>query len=206
MKNLFKKKAIIACTGAFVASATAVAAENHVVQSSSVQPVPITIKSDQKHNFPTSKLNAGEVKISQDEAEAMLEVMKLLDETNKNIEAVDDPLSGLSPDQRAMIEAMQEIIPMTPEQIKMFKNKYYNSQKASNQNPYPDAAPVSRSVDLSLTPGEALPVIRMRAGNVSTITFSDQLGNPWPILSVTSGDTDLSLLKRRVSKVRLIFW
>ena len=70
----------------------------------------------------------------------------------------------------------------------MFKKKYYNSQIETNKNPYPDAAPVSRSIDLTLTPGEALPVIRMRVGNVATITFSDQLGNAWPILSVTTGD------------------
>lgn len=137
-----------------------------------------------------SKTNFSNVKpLSQEEAESMLKIMDVIEESNRLSSNPDDPLIGLSPDQRAFIESMQQIIPMTPEQIEMFKQRYYQSNIASQKSPLPDSAPVSRSIDLSLDPGEPLPVIRMRAGNVATITFSDRNGDPWPILSVTTGDS-----------------
>ena len=188
--KIINKNGLLASVAVWAALSGAAVAEGHtsgeikIYSPNSNPEVPISIQSPA---IPKSALSDVPT-MSPEEAEAMMEIMKVIEESNKTIEAVDDPLAGLSPDQRAFIESMQEIIPMTPEQIRMFKKKYYNSQIETNKNPYPDAAPVSRSIDLTLTPGEALPVIRMRVGNVATITFSDQLGNAWPILSVTTGD------------------
>jgi intracellular multiplication protein IcmK len=126
--------------------------------------------------------------MSEEEAKAMLEILKQVNE-EKNAEQIEqDPLAGLNPEQRAFMEAMQSVIPMTPDQIELFKKRYYDSQVAKNRNVNGDISPISRSIDLSLVPGEDLPVVRMSPGNVTTITFSDRNGNPWPVLSVTSGD------------------
>ena len=127
--------------------------------------------------------------MSEEEAKAMLEIMSTVSRANQEESIIDDPLAGLSPEQRAFIEAMQAVVPMSPEQIEMFKKRYYDAQIATNKGVVADPAPVSRSIDLSLVPGEDLPVVRMSPGNVATLTFSDKNGNPWPILSVTTGDS-----------------
>jgi intracellular multiplication protein IcmK len=138
--------------------------------------------------LPESSL-AGTRELSKEDAEMMLQLMKVVEETNTIDEInADDPLAGMSPDQRAFIEAMRGIMPMTPDQIRLFKKRYDESQGATRAPVRPDASRVTRSLDLTLRPGEETPVIRMQAGEVSTLTFSDRNGNAWPILSVTPGD------------------
>lgn len=51
------------------------------------------------------------------------------------------------------------------------------------------AAPVTRSLAITLNPGEHPPVLRLNAGMLSTIVFSDLAGNPWDIEKV-SFDSD----------------
>jgi intracellular multiplication protein IcmK len=127
--------------------------------------------------------------MSERDAQAMMRIYEMIEQSNAVEEITqDDPLAGLSPDQRAYIEAMQAVMPMTPEQIRMFKQRFEESRSAQRAPVGPDAAPSSRSVDLTLKPGEQLPVIRMQAGSVTTLTFSDRNGAPWPIQSVTTGD------------------
>lgn len=128
--------------------------------------------------------------MSEEDAQSMLRIYEMIEQSNAVEEITqDDPLAGLSPDQRAFIEAMQATMPMTPEQIRMFKQRYEQTRSAGRAPVAADAARSSRSIDLSLKPGEEIPVIRMQPGNVSTLTFSDRNGNPWPILSVTPGDS-----------------
>lgn len=129
--------------------------------------------------------------MSAEDAAAMQRIFEMVEESN-TIEEIDrdDPLSGMSPDQRAFFEAMQGVVPMTPDQIRMFKQRYNEMQNAQNKEVEPDAERRSRSIDLTLKPGEEAPVIHLQQGTVSTITLSDRNGNPWPVLSVTSGDTN----------------
>lgn len=135
-----------------------------------------------------SSLNGAEA-LSQEELEAMARIFKTIEEANE-IEEIqtDDPLSGLSPDQRAFFEAMQGVIPMTDAQIRLFKERYHTSKQATLEPVKEDAQRSSRSIDLTLKPGEEVPTIRMQPGKVATMTFSDRNGNAWPILSVTTGD------------------
>ncbi|NDV52908.1 DotH/IcmK family type IV secretion protein [Salipiger sp. PrR003] len=127
--------------------------------------------------------------LSAEDAKAMAEIFKIIENSNAVAEIqADDPLSGMSPKQRAFIEAMQGVVPMTPEQILMFKKRYEETRRAERQQVTADPKRTIRSIDLSLKPGEEIPVIRMQLGQVSTITFSDRNGNPWPVLTVTPGD------------------
>ncbi len=140
--------------------------------------------------IPQSSLQVDEP-MSDADAQAVFEIMRIVEESNavEEIQA-DDPLAGMSPDQKAFIQAMQGVMPMTPEQIRMFKKRYDDSRGAARAPLQPDEERTSRSVDLTLKPGEASPVIRMQAGKVATLTFSDRNGNAWPILSVTTGDAN----------------
>jgi len=127
--------------------------------------------------------------MSEKDAQAMLRIYEMIEQSNAVEEITqDDPLAGLSPDQRAFIEAMQATMPMTPEQIRMFKKRYEQTRSAERAPVSADADRSTRSIDLTLKPGEAIPVIRMESGTVTTLTFSDRNGNPWPIYSVTPGD------------------
>ncbi len=163
---------------------------------------PITIHQEQVHSTyrdtashaqiveqtPVSTLNGAE-ELSPEDIAAMERVFKIVEDAN-TIQEIDrdDPLSGMSPDQRAFMEAMLSINPMTPEQIRMFREHLDASKRASREPLRPDAQRSSRSIDLTLKPGEETPTVRMEAGKVATLTFSDMNGNPWPILSVTTGD------------------
>lgn len=93
-----------------------------------------------------------------------------------------------SPEEAAFNQAVANTLPMTPEQIEEFRRLLDATQGATTSRIKPDPSPVSRSVDLSLKPGEAPPTVRMSAGNVATLTFSDLTGQPWPVLSVTTGN------------------
>ena len=62
------------------------------------------------------------------------------------------------------------------------------SSQAAEGTPQGPINPVSRSIDLTLKPGEKPPLVHMALGNASTLTISDATGQPWPILSVTTGN------------------
>src|SRR3546814_11669778 len=82
---------------------------------------------------------------------------------------------------------MEPVLPLNPGQVGEAGRAMYRSRAASVK-PLRPVVPVSRSLDLTLQPGETPPVIRTALGNVSTLTFSDINGAPWQLLSVTSGN------------------
>lgn len=94
----------------------------------------------------------------------------------------------LSPDDLMFQDVANQLLPMTPEQIEVFRRMVEASHQAAVRPLVPDPVPISRSIDLSLKPGEVPPVIRMAGGNVATLTFSDATGRPWPVFSVTTGN------------------
>ena len=82
---------------------------------------------------------------------------------------------------------MRGLLPMTNRQIQDFKGRADQTQRAVAQ-PATTPNPVSRSIVLSLKPGERPPTLRLFAGNATTLTFSDVTGSPWPVMSVTVGN------------------
>lgn len=83
--------------------------------------------------------------------------------------------------------ALESSVPFTPEQITDYRKAIDDVTKASAV-PLAPAKPVSRSIRLSLKPGEIAPTLRVQPGVVSTLTFSDVTGQPWPVLSVVTGN------------------
>lgn len=142
-----------------------------------------------QNQIPQSSFNSVD-SLSPDQVEMLGKILDTIENANGpvNQEVLPDPMDGLTPEDRAFSAAIQGIIPMTPEQIRLFKQRYYETKSVTRSSVVGDPIPTSRSIDLSLRPGEMAPTVRLSAGNVSTITFSDITGQPWPILSVTVGD------------------
>ncbi len=87
----------------------------------------------------------------------------------------------------AFQKAMSGILPMSPDEIKQFEQGVRDTESAAG-TPQGPITPISRSIDLSLKPGETPPTVHMALGNASTLTVSDITGQPWPIQSVTTGN------------------
>jgi len=83
--------------------------------------------------------------------------------------------------------ALEQAVPITPDQITVYRTQVEEAQRATVA-PLSPGKPVSRSIRLSLKPGEVSPTLRTQPGTVSTLTFSDVTGQPWPVLSVVTGN------------------
>ncbi|MCS4089500.1 DotH/IcmK family type IV secretion protein [Rhizobium sp. BK176] len=90
---------------------------------------------------------------------------------------------------KAFKAAVETIFPLTPDQQRTFKQKGDENDRAVGE-PLHAISPVSRSVRVSLRSGDAPPTIKTSPGWISTITFADVTGQPWPVLSVTNGNPD----------------
>lgn len=111
------------------------------------------------------------------------------------LEIADPDLPGGSYDSRIEMERkVKELtdLQMTPEQVRQVKTLFLDQQRAA-ATPYPVIAePVTRSLNMSMTPGVAPPVLRLSAGMLSTIVFTDAAGNPWDIKSVALNRSQFS--------------
>jgi len=94
---------------------------------------------------------------------------------------------GKSRRDEAFENAVRQINPLSPEQIRQFRSQD-NAVKRALTAPIAPGRPVSRALRVTLRPGEAPPQIRVEPGLVSTLTFSDVTGQPWPVLSVVVGN------------------
>lgn len=90
---------------------------------------------------------------------------------------------------KAFKAALDTMFPLTPEQQRTVKEKGDANDRAVGE-PTRAISPVSRSVRVSLRSGDAPPTIKTSPGWISTITFADVTGQPWPVLSVTNGNPD----------------
>lgn len=98
------------------------------------------------------------------------------------------PVSGASLQDQAFAGVTHQLMPMTPEQIKMMKQMYNDRMKASLATPTGAPKPVSSSMSVNLAPGSTPPVIRCASGFISTLVFLDATGQPWPVEAVDNGD------------------
>lgn len=118
------------------------------------------------------------------------------DSAPPNMLEISDPdLAGGSYDSRIELDRkVKELtdLQMTPEQIRQVKTLLLDQQRASS-TPYPVVAePVTRSINVTMTPGIAPPVLRLSSGMLSTIVFTDAAGNPWDIKSVALNRSQFS--------------
>lgn len=99
------------------------------------------------------------------------------------------PVSDAELSNQAFEDALKVISPLTPEQVEKMRRKQDSIDKAQSR-PLSPVVPVTRSVAVSLKSGERPATVKVSPGWISTLTFSDVTGQPWPVLSVTNGNPD----------------
>jgi intracellular multiplication protein IcmK len=82
---------------------------------------------------------------------------------------------------------VDQVAPLTPEQIKALRKKIDDSERAAATLPRFVPKPVSSPVTVSLMPGETPPVVRLFANYVTNILFVDSVGNPLIVTDVDVG-------------------
>lgn len=97
-------------------------------------------------------------------------------------------LPQLPPKLTAVEQAKQEALPLSPDEIRELKKELDQSRRAANEHVGTPPRPVSRSVDVDLSPGSPPVVARLFPGHVTTLSFVDVTGSAWPINSIVNGD------------------
>lgn len=95
----------------------------------------------------------------------------------------------VDPSDEAFREALDSVAPLTPEQIEEARRLLDRVDRAQVV-PLQAVNPVTRSMSVSLKSGERPGTVRVYPGWISTLTFSDVTGKPWPVLSVTNGNPE----------------
>jgi len=93
------------------------------------------------------------------------------------------------PDDAAFNDALRQIAPLTPEQIEKARRTLDDVDRAQGM-PLQPIQPVTRSIGVSMRSGERPASLKVSPGWISTITFSDVTGKPWPVESVVNGNKD----------------
>ena len=105
------------------------------------------------------------------------------------IPAPPQPSPPPSPADVAFQKALSQIMPLTNEMTQRVRRAEDEQQKIISMPASGRLAnPISRSITLTLRPGEKPPVVHLAAGNATVLTFSDQTGASWPVTSVAVGN------------------
>jgi intracellular multiplication protein IcmK len=105
----------------------------------------------------------------------------------------------------AFSNTVQQMMPMSPEQIKTLRYMFDQSQHAAATYPGTAPRPTSSSVIVNLSPGATPPVIRLRAGYISSLDFLDSTGAAWPVAAYDLGDPkDFNVQWNRTGNTLLI--
>lgn len=89
---------------------------------------------------------------------------------------------------QAFSGTVNQVLPMTPEQITRLKQLFNETQYAAASPATIPAKPVTTSVAVNLSPNATPPVVRLGAGFVSSLVFMDTTGQGWPIEAYSIGD------------------
>ena len=85
-------------------------------------------------------------------------------------------------------QAVQNAIPLTPQEIQALAKRYNATRQAEEQAVTPMAVPLSRQVNVSFAPGAAISIINTIKGYPTAVSFFDSTGQPWPIEWDTNSD------------------
>lgn len=97
------------------------------------------------------------------------------------------PGTPYDPNDAAFRAAVRSIAPLTPDQVLQARRAVDGTDRAQGQPLHP-LNPTTRSIAVSLKSGERPASIKVAPGWISTLTFSDVTGQPWPVLAVTNGN------------------
>lgn len=88
----------------------------------------------------------------------------------------------------AFTQMVRNLMPLNPEQITTLRSMFNKTQQAVTQYPGVPPKPTSSSILVNMSPGAAPPVIRLRAGYVTSLVFLDSTGQPWPVVGYDLGN------------------
>lgn len=83
---------------------------------------------------------------------------------------------------------VNQLLPMNPDQIAKLRDVFSATQIAASTPAGVPPKPTTTSVQVSLSPQAAPPVIRLGAGYITSLVFMDSSGQPWPIAAYSIGD------------------
>lgn len=98
------------------------------------------------------------------------------------------PGDGVNLRDQAFTDTTDNLLPLTPDQIRTLHGLFSNTQRAVGEYPGIPPKPTSSSKIVNLSPGATPPIIRLTAGFVSSLVFLDSTGAPWPVDSYDLGD------------------
>jgi len=90
----------------------------------------------------------------------------------------------------AFQQMVKQTMPMSPEQIKAYRNLVQKTQQAAAT--FPEEAPpkpISSTMVVNMAPGSSPPAIRMYQGFITSLVFVDSTGAVWPVVSYDLGNT-----------------
>lgn len=106
--------------------------------------------------------------------------------------------------EQAFQSALEILMPLTPEQIRILLDKFRVSREAA-ETPITVPTPKSRVETVSLDPSAPPIVIRLAPGYVTTISILDMTGMPWAIQDVSwAGKADVAPPESGGNVLRLI--
>ena len=123
------------------------------------------------------------------------------DEDNKTEHELNPPTYDfeLSPEEiknrtrsRAFDAAVDGMLPLTPDEIREMLKRYDEVQESVNVPYYERPKPVVAVQTASLEPGAQPLTVKVAKGNVTTVTFLDSTGSPWPVEDISwAGDFEV---------------
>lgn len=96
--------------------------------------------------------------------------------------------NGLPPE--LFSDSVSAAMPLSPEQIRDLRRHTDQIKRASSTRPAGIPKPAVHSVTISLSPGTRPHVVRLAPDFVTTLVFQDSTGAPWPISSITTGNSE----------------
>lgn len=81
--------------------------------------------------------------------------------------------------------ALQGLLPLRPEEIRSLLERYDRTQESVEIPIYPNPKPEVVVQNINLDPGTKPAVIKMAYGHVTTVTFLDVTGAPWPVQDIS---------------------
>lgn len=88
----------------------------------------------------------------------------------------------------AFANMVRNLMPLSPQQIHTLRGMFDQTQQAVAEYPGTPPRPTSSSIIVNMSPGATPPVIRLRAGYVTSLVFLDSTGQPWPVTAYDLGD------------------
>ena len=81
--------------------------------------------------------------------------------------------------------ALEGLLPLRPEEIRTLLERFDRTQESVETPVYPNPKPEVVVQNINLDPGTQPAVVKLAYGHVTTVTFLDSSGSPWPVQDIS---------------------